>query len=547
MRGHQLDRPPHVLRPGGYAGKAIDRSSATMFDGRQTHTAILFPTTPKATVRYTRLFLVKPTIGPLFRPFPWAIPSPKGTMPGRKIAHPAVARSGKMGKDCGMDVSPFPQTLPGGRRARRWAIGVGLTMLGVLGWLALDRFLVDRRPIVVGILHSQTGPMAVSERSMVDAEILALEEINEAGGLLGRPVRWVIADGASDPTTFARQAERLIRDEKVAVLFGCWTSASRKAVLPVVEEADHLLVYPMAYEGLEESPQVIYTGAAPNQQITPAVQWCHDTLRARRFFLVGSDYIWPRCVNAIVSDQLAGLGAERVGEAYVPFGSTAVDDVVRAIVAAKPDVVLCSVVGDSAVAFFRGLKEAGIGPETTPVVSFSIAEDELRTIPRDDMIGHYAAWNYFQSIDRPENQEFVRAFKARYGNDRVTSDVIASAHDSVRLWARAVREAATSDVDQVRAAMRHQSLDAPEGIIAVDPNTQHTWRPVFIGRIRGDGQFDIVWTSRTSVRPMPFPISRSRSAWEKFVDGLYREWGGRWINPIGAVIAGGSSPTRMTP
>lgn len=424
---------------------------------------------------------------------------------------------------------------------------LGLTALAGLGWLVLDRAFVDRRPIVVGILHSQTGPMAVSERSMVDAEVLALEEINQAGGLLGRPVRWVIADGASDPNTFARQAERLIREEKVSVIFGCWTSASRKSVLPVVEEADHLLVYPMAYEGLEESPQVIYTGAAPNQQITPAVQWCHDTLRARRFFLVGSDYIWPRCVNAIITDQLTGLGVERVGEAYIPFGSTSVDEVVRAIVAAKPDVVLSSVVGDSAIAFFRGLKEAGIGPDTAPVVSFSIAEDELRTIPRNDMVGHYAAWNYFQSIDRPENQDFVRAFKARYGNDRVTSDVITSAYDSVRLWARAVREAATIDVQQVRAAMRHQSLDAPEGIIAIDPNTHHTWRPVFIGRIRGDGQFDIVWSSRTAVRPVPFPISRSRSAWEKFVTDLYREWGGRWMNPVGAVVSGAAAQSRTTP
>jgi len=432
------------------------------------------------------------------------------------------------------------------RRLRRWLAGLALLALAGLGWLALDRLLVDRSPIVVGILHSQTGPMAVSERSMIDAEVLALEEINRAGGLLGRPVRWVIADGASDPATFARQAERLIRDDKVTVIFGCWTSASRKSVLPVVETADHLLVYPMAYEGLEESPQVIYTGAAPNQQITPAVQWCHDTLRARRFFLVGSDYIWPRCVNAIISDQLAGMGVERVGEAYIPFGSTSVDEAVQAIVAAKPDVVLSAVVGDSAVAFFRGLREAGISPDTSPVVSFSITEDELRTMPREDVVGHYAAWSYFQSIDRPENEDFVRAFKARYGSDRVTSDVIASAHASVRLWANAVREAGTSDVQQVRAVMRHQSLDAPEGIIAIDPATQHSWRPVFIGRIRSDGQFDIVWNSRTSVRPVPFPISRSRGEWERFVQGLYRQWGGRWANPAG-VPATVSPPGRTLP
>ena len=245
---------------------------------------------------------------------------------------------------------------------------------GIVIWAAADRLLIDRQPIVVGILHSETGPMAVSERSMIDAEVLALEQINASGGLLGRPVRWVIADGASDWPTFAREADRLINDERAEVIFGCWTSASRKSVLPVVEAADHLLVYPMAYEGLETSPQVIYTGAAPNQQITPAVQWCHATLEARRFFLIGSDYIWPHCVNAIISDQLAGLGAEKVGEAYIPFGSTDVDQFVSQIRDAKPDVVLCSVVGDSVLAFFDALKDAGIDPEEIqdPEKTFSL-------------------------------------------------------------------------------------------------------------------------------------------------------------------------------
>ena len=400
---------------------------------------------------------------------------------------------------------------------------------GIVIWAAADWLLTDRRPIVVGILHSETGPMAVSERSMIDAEVLALEQINDAGGLLGRPVRWVIADGASDWPTFAREADRLINDERAEVIFGCWTSASRKSVLPVVEAADHLLVYPMAYEGLETSPQVIYTGAAPNQQITPAVQWCHTTLAARRFFLIGSDYIWPHCVNAIISDQLTGLGAEKVGEEYVPFGSTDVAGYVEQIRKAKPDVVLCSVVGDSVLAFFETLKEAGIDPEEIPVVTFALAEDELRSIDHADLVGHYAAWNYFQSIDRAENRQFVADFKARYGQDRVTSDVIAAASNSVRLWANAVRESGTTEVRQVRNAMRRQSLDAPEGIIAVDPETQHTWRPVYLAKIRADGQFDIVWSSKVAVRPVPYPITRSRAAWTALVDDLHRRWGG-WAN-----------------
>ena len=418
------------------------------------------------------------------------------------------------------------------RRWRTWLAILGLAAVGGLGWLAIDRFLVNRRPIVVGILHSRTGPMAVSETAMIDAEVLALEEINRSGGLLGRRIRWVIADGGSDWPTFAREADRLIRDEGASVIFGCWTSASRKSVLPVVEAADHLLVYPMAYEGLEQSPNIVYTGAAPNQQITPAVQWCHDVLGARRFFLVGSDYIWPRSVNAIVEDHLAGIGAEVAGIEYVPFGSTDVDAIVRAIVAAEPDVILSSVVGDSALAFARALRAAGVRPERMPVVTFAIGENELAGAAGVDMVGDYAAWNYFQSIDRPENAAFVQAFQAAYGADRPTSDVIVAAYNSVRLWAQAVREAGTADVRQVRSALRRQSLSAPEGIIAVDPETQHPWRPVFIGRIRSDGQFDVVWTSRAAVRPVPFPISRSRSEWETFVGDLFRGWGGRWANPV---------------
>jgi urea transport system substrate-binding protein len=412
-----------------------------------------------------------------------------------------------------------------------WVALAGIASLAALAWPFLDRFLADRRPIVVGILHSQTGPMAVSERAMIEAEVLALEEINRAGGLLGRPVRWVIADGASDWPTFARQAEWLISDQQASAIFGCWTSACRKAVLPVVENHDHLLLYPMAYEGLEQSPNIVYTGAAPNQQITPAVQWCHDTLDARRFFLVGSDYIWPHCVNAIIKDHLTSLGAELVGEAYVPFGSTDADDVARTIAAARPDVILCSVTGDSALPFARAVRAAGLEPDTTPIMTFAVGENEFRGAAAADMAGHYAAWNYFQSVDRPANKAFVAAFQARYGAERTISDVMAAAYNSVHLWAQAVREAETAEVRQVRAALRHQSLDAPEGIIAVDPETQHTWRPVFIGRIRSDGQVDIVWTSRTAVRPMPFPISRSRPEWERFVADLHRGWGGQWANP----------------
>ena len=439
-------------------------------------------------------------------------------------------------------VSRLPGSLSVLRRWRSAAgAAVAIAALVATVWWTVDRFLLDRQPIVVGILHSLSGPMAISETSMVDAEVLALEELNQAGGLLGRPIRWVIADGASDWPTFARKAQELIHDRKVDVIFGCWTSASRKTVLPVVEAADHLLVYPMAYEGLEQSPNVIYVGAAPNQQIIPAVQWASTSLNAKRFLLVGSDYIWPRCVNAIAGDQIRGLGAELVGELYVPFGSDRVDPLVQEIVRTRPDVVLSAVVGDSAVAFFHRLRQAGIRSEDVPVISFSIAEDELQTMPRGDMVGDYAAWNYFQSIDSPTNQNFVRNFKARYGSQRTTSAVAASAYTGVRLWAQAVEEAGTSDVVQVRSSLRSQSMLAPEGVVSIDRQTNHAWLPVRIGKILPDGQFEIVWDSQRAVRPVPFPLTRSRADWEQFVRDLYQSWGRRWSKPVSAAESPASS------
>jgi urea transport system substrate-binding protein len=385
-------------------------------------------------------------------------------------------------------------------------------------------------PIRVGILHSKTGPMQISEESMIDAEVMALQEINQNGGLLGRQVEWIVADGRSDWPTFAREAQRLIEVEKVSVIFGCWTSASRKSVKPVVEHTNHLLIYPMAYEGLEQSPNIIYTGAAPNQQVIPAVSWCYESLKARKFFLVGSDYVWPHCVNEIIKDQLKALGAKCVGESYILFGTADVGASVEAIKNANPDVIVSTVVGDSNEPFYQRLQSAGIPPKRIPVLSFSIAEDELRKLPLRTMIGDYAAWDYFQSIDRAENREFVRKFKAVYGQDRATSDVIEAAYCSVNLWAQAVVEAQSEQVAAVRKAIRRQSLNAPEGIISVDDDTQHTWRPVFVGQIRPDGQFDLVWSSEKPVRPIPYPNSRSHADWDAYLDSLYQAWGG-WANP----------------
>ena len=416
---------------------------------------------------------------------------------------------------------------------RRLLLATGVVIaLACVAWLAIDRFKEARKPILVGILHSQTGPMAISEKSMIDAELLAIEEINAAGGLLGRPIEAIVRDGNSDWPTYAREARRLIEEYQVCVVFGCWTSASRKTVRPVFEEHDHLLIYPMAYEGLEQSKNIIYTGAAPNQQIIPVVKWSFDKMNARKFFLVGSDYVWPHSVNEIIKDQLLALKAEKVGEEYIFFGSSKVAGVIERIKKAKPDVILSAVVGDSNVAFYRELYEAGIRPETTPVISFSIAEDELRKLPPRDTVGQYSAWNYFQSIDRPENKAFIAAFQGRYGSDRVTNDVVSASYNSVRFWAHAVAEARVTDVKAVRDAIKRQSLNAPEGVISIDAQTNHTWRPVYIGRARSDGQFDIVWTSQKTIRPIPYPLTRTQEEWDGMLDAMYKGWKNSWANPV---------------
>jgi urea transport system substrate-binding protein len=383
------------------------------------------------------------------------------------------------------------------------------------------------QPIVVGVLHSLTGSMAASEAPVVDGVLLAVEELNEAGGVLGRPVRAVVVDGRSDAETFAREAERLIAGERVVTVFGCWTSASRKTVKPVFERHHHLLVYPVQYEGLEESPNIVYTGAAPNQQLIPAIKWSFDQL-GQRFFLVGSDYVFPRTAHAIIRDQVTAMGGAVVGEVYLPLGSQDVGAAVAAIVAARPQVILNTINGDTNVAFFRALRAAGITPASVPTMSFSFAEPELRRLPAAEMAGDYATLNYFQSVDREQNRRFVERYRRRYGADRVTADPIEAAYFGVHLWAQAVEDAGVAEVGAIRKAIKRQSYDAPGGVVYVEPENQHTWKVVRIGKIRADGQFDVVWTSEKPVRPVPYPIYRSREEWTTFLDGLYRGWGGAW-------------------
>ncbi len=403
-----------------------------------------------------------------------------------------------------------------------------ISALAGLGIYSLRQGIV-REPIKVGILHSITGTMAISEKSVLDSTLMAIEEINLKGGIIGRKIEPVIVDGRSDWPTFAKEAERLIVDEKVSVIFGCWTSASRKTVKPIFEKFNHLLFYPVQYEGLEQSSNIIYTGAAPNQQIIPAVKWCFDNL-GKRFFLIGSDYVFPRSANAIIRDQTIALGAEIVGEEYILLGSNNVENMVQKIVEVQPEVILNTINGDSNISFFKELKKAGITPDKIPTMSFSIAEDELRTLGTENMVGNYTCWNYFQSVTTEENRVFVERFKVKYGSDRTTDDPIEAGYFGVYLWESAVKDAGSADVDKVREALKRQSFRAPEGIVYIDPDNNHTWKTVRIGRIKEDGLFDIIWDSERSIQPVPFPASRTKAEWKSFLKALYEGWGGNWAN-----------------
>jgi urea transport system substrate-binding protein len=390
-----------------------------------------------------------------------------------------------------------------------------------------------RDPIKVGVLHSLTGTMAISERAVVDATLLAIDDVNRSGGVLGRPVEAIVRDGASDWSTFAREAERLIVQDHVAATFGCWTSASRKQVKPIVEQHRHLLFYPLQYEGLEQSPYIVYTGAAPNQQIIPAVRWAADNL-GRRFYLVGSDYVFPRTANAIIRHVVEIIGGTVVGEDYLPLGSRDSRPIVERIQRADPDVILNTINGDSNLAFFEDLQRVGITPADMPTMSFSIAETELSGMNRAQLAGHYAAWNYFQSIEREENRAFLSRLHERYGTSRVASDPMEAAYVGVHLWALAANDARSVETEAVRRALGDQSFPAPQGVVYVDPETQHTWKMVRIGRMRSDGQFDIVWESGKPVRPAPYPPYRSHAQWDAFLQALYDGWQG-WANPGVAV------------
>jgi urea transport system substrate-binding protein len=433
------------------------------------------------------------------------------------------------------------------RRQRRRQVGVGVVLgfllaCAVAGWHFKSTPTSEQEtqpaalapngvPLRLGILYSRTGTMGISERPILDGALLAIQEINEKGGVLDRPVEAVVEDGQSEYSVFARKAAKLIEQDEVCGLLGCWTSASRKAVKTVVEQKDHLLLYPVSYEGMEQSENIVYGGSVPNQQILPALKWSYGFLNKKRWFLVGSDSLYSHAAHAVIRDEAKCLGSQIVGDEYVALGSTEVAELVRRIAQAHPDLIINTINGDTNVAFFRALRPGGLTPDRVPVLSFAISEEELSSLAPEEISGHYAAGNYFQSIELVENQRFLRRVQAKYGPERIVSDPMQTAYTLVHLWSQAVRTAGEAKVQAIRRAMKGQRYDSPQGPTTIDAATLHTVQVSRVGRINDQGRFIEVYASPQPIRPEPFPASRPHQAWEELLKNLYEGWGRTWCNP----------------
>ncbi len=396
----------------------------------------------------------------------------------------------------------------------------------------------DPGPIPVGVLHSQSGTMKLSEDPVIDATLMAIDEVNAAGGVSGRKLLPVVADGKSDPDVFAAEAERLLVQEKVAVLFGCWTSACRKAVRPVTERHGGLLFYPVQYEGLERSPAVVYMGHSPNQQLLPAVDFLVTERKAKRIYLVGSDYVFPRTANAIIRDHLRANHAGRAevaGEEYQPLGSDDWAKAVTAIAETRPDAVFNTINGGSNFAFYRDLraKEDLLGLPHTPVLSVSITANELSGMRPADVAGDLLAGTHFDLPDQPN--AFRDQFRKRFGVERLTTDMMVAAYVGVHLWAKAATAAGSTDPATVRAAVGGMSYDGPTGRVTVDADTHHLWQPVRIAQVQPNGGLKLVYAvdGGRAVKPQLFPPTRTPAEWEQFLKELQVEYGGRWHAPPG--------------
>ena len=379
--------------------------------------------------------------------------------------------------------------------------------------------------IKVGVLHSLSGTMAISETALKETALMAIDEINAKGGVLGKKLEPVVVDPASNWPLFAERARQLLTGDKVAVVFGCWTSVSRKSVLPVFKELNGLLFYPVQYEGEELEKNVFYTGAAPNQQAIPAVEYLmgKEGGGAKRFFLLGTDYVYPRTTNKILRAFLKSKGVKEsdIEEVYTPFGHSDYQTIVANIkkfAAGGKTAVISTINGDSNVPFYKELGNAGLKATDVPVVAFSVGEEELRGVDTKPLVGHLAAWNYFMSVKNADNDKFIKLYRAWAQKQKlpkaesvVTNDPMEATYAGIYMWKQAVEKAKTTDVDKVIEAMGGQTFKAPSGFtLTMDKTNHHLHKPVYIGEIKGDGQFNVVWKTKEPIRAQP---------WSPFIPG----------------------------
>ena len=396
------------------------------------------------------------------------------------------------------------------------AIAVGAALMS--GGLTAQA--AEKPPIKVGILHSLSGTMAISETALKDMALMTIDEINKSGGVLGRKLEPVVVDPASDWPLFAEKGRQLLTKDKVAVTFGCWTSVSRKSVLPVYKELNGLLFYPVQYEGEELEKNVFYTGAAPNQQAIPAVEYLMsaDGGSAKRFVLLGTDYVYPRTTNKILRAFLKskGVADADIMEEYTPFGhadyQTIIAKIKKFAAEGKKTAVVSTINGDSNVPFYKELGNQGLKAKDVPVVAFSVGEEELRGVDTKPLVGHLAAWNYFMSLKNPANTAFTKkwadyakANKLPGADKPLTNDPMEATYIGIHMWKQAVEKAGTTDVDKVIAAVGGQKFSAPNGFtIEMDPKNHHLHKPVFIGEIKADGQFNVVWKTKGPIKAQPW-------------------------------------------
>jgi len=408
-----------------------------------------------------------------------------------------------------------------------WMLGLLVIGLGVgvaiLFWTHPFWF---KKPIKIGILHSQTGTLGVNEQRLINAELLAIEEINNQGGINGRKIQAIIADGKSDETVFEQEAIRLITQEKVEVIIGCWASSARKRVKAVVEHYNNLLLYPVVYEGLEESANIVYFGGTPNQTTIPAITWAFQRF-GKRFFLIGSDYVFSQVTHKIIELHLASLGGTVVGTTYIKPGGKVLPEQIKQIADLKPDIVINTINGDTNISFFKELLNAGIASTKIPSMSMQISQADFQRFELKAIIGTYVLFNYAEESSYSFNKEFIKKFRKKYGQDSKVGDAGQSAYSLIHVWAQAYAISKNSKPELIIPEMKKMVYQSPSGIIYMSEN-QNCWQDAIINKLAYNGDLLELWKSKSTIRPEVYPPYLTKDEWNQFMNNLYKNWGNRW-------------------